>query len=428
MVSEIRKLGLNTLLLDLSNPRFPRVKDQQEAIDNMVVKMFPKIVNLAKDIVEHGLNPTTMPAVFINDQGLNIVKDGNRRITTLKLLMDPSLIKDFEKRSSMEKIALEFDRTRYKYVHCVTFDDEGEVDIWVENNHNGVSDGRGQEKWDPLMKLRDQRNHGRYVPELDMYELAVDGTEDYRDDFEISTFKRIVNSKSFKNRTSWKNNNGCLDSDLSESDLKRILYEIVQDIEDKGREDHINSRKANSADDIESYLSKKDEKGFFDVKQPSSITLKKGEVGKAVSKKDKVSISKNKLFPEDVEWNIDNKRIRDLYEELKTISVTAHPNAVSVLFRAFVELSVKKYLDDNNIPYKSLAVNIKSIAERLKVENKITDNQLMAIELAINRSDNAISLATELNQYGHNYEIDPLPEWLSSCFNNLRPLLENMYR
>ena len=73
-------------------------------------------------------------------------------------------------------------------------------------------------------------------------------------------------------------------------------------------------------------------------------------------------------------------------------------------------------------------VQLSPCQTQVKVENKITDNQLMAIELAINRSDNAISLATELNQYGHNYEIDPLPEWLSSCFNNLRPLLENMYR
>lgn len=43
-------------------------------------------------------------------------------------------------------------------------------------------------------------------------------------------------------------------------------------------------------------------------------------------------------------------------------------------------------------------------------------------------NENGINIATELNQYGHNYSIDPDPTWLEKEFNNLRPALDGIYK
>ncbi|AGI47375.1 hypothetical protein TALC_00366 [Thermoplasmatales archaeon BRNA1] len=267
----VEKLGLQTLVIDVDNPRFPQTSSEQEAIDVMLSRIPDKILAMARDIAKHGLNPSTVPVVFATDDGKYIVKDGNRRITSLKVLMNPKLAKDANLRKKFEKI--QFDRSDFKYINCVVFDDESAADHWVELNHQNDSTGIGHQDWGAIPKMRDARNHGKSVPVLEMFEMVqrAEPTID-EDNFTITTLNRVVGNKRFKELTGLKVVGNNFTINIPEKDFVNCLVEISKDISDANRPDHIDSRIANSSAEVVEYLEKKVKAGFFEnTGNPSSF-------------------------------------------------------------------------------------------------------------------------------------------------------------
>ena len=83
------KISVDRILLDLENPRLPRVaNNQRDAISLMCQTKGKEILNLAEHIATNGLDPSTLAMVIPSgDSPIKyIVVDGNRRITALKIL------------------------------------------------------------------------------------------------------------------------------------------------------------------------------------------------------------------------------------------------------------------------------------------------------------------------------------------------------
>src|SRR5947209_223845 len=88
-----RSIPLNNLLIDLQNPRYDPRTSQREALTSIAHDQGVKLVNLAEDIVDRGLNPSDLLMVTPADQpDLFVVLEGNRRVAALKLLSSPSLM------------------------------------------------------------------------------------------------------------------------------------------------------------------------------------------------------------------------------------------------------------------------------------------------------------------------------------------------
>jgi len=89
----VASFALTNLLLDVTNPRFEtEQQNQRDAINRMAVEQGDKILNLAEDIVQFGVDPSSLPLVIAADDGIKqIVVEGNRRIVALKLLHNPQL-------------------------------------------------------------------------------------------------------------------------------------------------------------------------------------------------------------------------------------------------------------------------------------------------------------------------------------------------
>ena len=83
-------INVSDIYLDQSNPRFPPVTSQREAIQVMLKDQGDKIITLASDIYQNGLNPSSKLILFIEGDKY-IDGDGNRRLTALKILETPSL-------------------------------------------------------------------------------------------------------------------------------------------------------------------------------------------------------------------------------------------------------------------------------------------------------------------------------------------------
>lgn len=81
--------NIKDLYLDEENYRFGLAKDQRECIE-LIYKDSPEsFENLLNDIVTNNIGD--YPLVYINSQNENIVLDGNRRVSILKIINDPEL-------------------------------------------------------------------------------------------------------------------------------------------------------------------------------------------------------------------------------------------------------------------------------------------------------------------------------------------------
>ena len=91
----IKTIRLTSLLVNTENYRFEPQSSQKEAIDRMVEDQNEKLYALAVDIVRNNLSPVDLIMVTPDENNARfIVLEGNRRITTLKILSNPSLIGD----------------------------------------------------------------------------------------------------------------------------------------------------------------------------------------------------------------------------------------------------------------------------------------------------------------------------------------------
>lgn len=431
MSYSIESLGLRTLQIDENNPRFPPTKSQEEAIAQMLDYIPDKILAIARDISKNDLNPLVTPGVLTTEDGRNIVKDGNRRITAIKLMMDPSLIKgNDELKRKFAKIGAGIDRSKYKYITCAVFDDVLEIDHWVELNHQNNTSGIGHEDWGAIPKMRDSRNRGKTVPVLELYEIAKKNSVVVNEDsFPISTFERLVKSKGFRDLTGWKMEGDHLSISITEDEFVKGLVEVLKDLTDKKSPDYIDSRAINDVKGISNYIESKKEEGFFKGSGEGGhiqIESVAANPPKGVKKK-RTRSGVITLIAKDTPWTIDNPRIRDLFDELRSMSVEAHPNAVSVLFRAFVEISTKYYADCNNISDIHLGGRINKISEYLYKKGKISEDVKRAVKSTVSKSDGVTNLNEDLNQYGHNYTLNPTPHALSLVFNSIKPLFDAMF-
>jgi hypothetical protein len=150
---EVVDVPLSDLLFDLRNPRLVEpLKTQQEFAVNLAKQQQGNIVRLAKDILDNGLDPTTLPAVIPTDDQHKryTVLEGNRRVLALKALEAPALVApalSTQEQHRLSKLAERFSAEPVRTVSCVLFDNEQEATHWIELRHTGQNEGVGLVPW-----------------------------------------------------------------------------------------------------------------------------------------------------------------------------------------------------------------------------------------------------------------------------------------
>lgn len=216
---EFRILKISAIRLDQANPRFPSVKTQRDAIKAMLEEQGDKIYTLALDILQHGLDPSKRLIVF-KEKKQFIDGDGNRRLTALKILETPELIKGhrhYEKFSKLSKKKSNLKKT--EQVECVIFQSRREIKHWLEINHGGELDGRGQIKWSSEQKQRfnGAKSIGFLAKEKLLSKKLISDEEFSL--VKVTTLTRLLDSKPGKKNLSITKKDG----EVSFNDLKSLL-------------------------------------------------------------------------------------------------------------------------------------------------------------------------------------------------------------
>ena len=88
-----QEIRVEKLLLDVSNPRHDILGSQNATLGEIILIQKRKLLKLAKDIVDFGINPADLTIVTPSgdDGDKFVIVEGNRRLAALQLLSDPSM-------------------------------------------------------------------------------------------------------------------------------------------------------------------------------------------------------------------------------------------------------------------------------------------------------------------------------------------------
>lgn len=119
----VKQVKVEDLAVSTINPRFTNtVIDEQQAIINLLNQDVDKMLNLLKNIKEDGFLP--IPFYLVKEETTNtfVVMDGNRRLTALKIIGNPSLIPNLDKFKVLTSFCNENQFNAPEEVPCIIFD------------------------------------------------------------------------------------------------------------------------------------------------------------------------------------------------------------------------------------------------------------------------------------------------------------------
>ncbi len=189
----VRNVSISRIDLDIKNARIRAGQDQPDCIQRILRKE-DQLLALAQDIAEKGLS--TMPIlVSPAPRGRFIARDGNRRITALKLLNDPTRWSpDARLKDKFEAIRQQYLPNIPTHIDVMSSTSEDAIVREVILRHSGANGGIGQLDWSAFLRTvylvthdlpAEYKRPGQYAFWAEDNEINVS------DDFPISSLQRF---------------------------------------------------------------------------------------------------------------------------------------------------------------------------------------------------------------------------------------------
>lgn len=445
-----KTLRIDSVLLDLSNPRITKASSQREALEKIIEDQGVKLAVLAEHVVAHGLNPMDRILVIRSTESKAkfTVTEGNRRLAVLKILNNPTVLDGINVRPGLKK-RLETAAAAYdgsiRSISCFELTTRDDGDMWIMQRHTGENNGRGIVDWNGVAKER-FRGNSPALQALDMVLEYGELTDDERSiveaKFRISTLDRLLKTPAVRATLGLRIHQNKLQSSLPPAEVIRPLKRIVLDISNgkvvvtalksaKQQADWVNALGSDLPDrskDIGEI------KPIDSLKEKDFIPPAPASVIKVRSKKTKFTVQKN-LIPKGCSLKILNPKIQEISSELQRLLLSEHPHAISVLFRVFLEQSVDAYLDRTGVPLtiktsngdklKSLRLKVGEVIDGL-VADGVSKKKLDGISKGIDDRNSPLHLDT-LNAYVHSSFYTPQERELIVSWNNSQPFFEKIW-
>lgn len=447
------QIALKDLKLWDENARFPDKyfnKPDKELISYFLSKKDYKIRDFAEAVVaDFDLPQSEKLIVYDSGNGL-VVLEGNRRVTAYKLLLDPTLTDDESLQGFFRELKSKIEIDENSLLECLVTEDKEQglryIDRKHANGNNEVGWGdterahynkrRGNAKKDELFKIA----LAKVIKDLDFPEALKEQVLGFGF---VTTFYRILNSSPAWDLFGFSlNDDGDLvstDPDFKEK-LKVIILNVLEQQDFEGNK--INSRSLNKNEDIEGYLgsikkedAKKAEEKIEDKTQEDIFGQETIQVTKTDARRSNPkSTSRSYLIPKTCILTIDETKINNVYRELKDDlllddSNKAVPNAVGVLFRVFLEITLDFFLDKEGIainPDTKLAGKITKVADHMETSNIATKNQLKNIRRVAIANTSILSI-DGFHDYVHSYKAQPGSSDLKQKWDNLQEFFELLW-
>ncbi len=449
----IKKISIKDLSLWDENPRFPDRylhKNEKELIRHLVSKEDYEILDLARKIVDGFYTPPLEKLVVFKTKNENIVLEGNRRLACYKLLINPELIDTKIKKDKLEKLKSQIDITDKHKLECIVTDNKEQGLLYVEekhierNNEIGWGDSeraiykarknKGNANKEDLLKLRlSSKIRELNIPESIQEKVLGKGY--------VTTLWRLLTHKPAWDLFGYDTGDDNLKTSDKQFDKKLVI--IIDNVINKVKFKNKQFSRMR-VEEIESYLTKIPVSHYTKAKSELNKKDKAHRTPKANASKTDTSKQKLKpkssqretLIPEDCILFIDNTRINDIYHELRkdlllNDSNKSVPNAVGVLFRVFLEVSLNYYAEKNGITFKAKATirqKIDGVSKDLTEHKGHPDTKFKSIrKVGSSGPEQSYLSIGNLHEYVHSSTIQPTSGELKGKWDNLQEFFEILW-
>jgi len=423
-----RYVQIDSLVVNNANDRHGELENETAAIAWLFNNREQHMRNLAKDIVERG--EIYEPPLAWSNGTRFIVMDGNRRVTCLKLIENPRKAPSIELQEFFTDLKVKWKGKFPDKLQCQVETDRERIDDILFRRHTGTQSGVGQSTWDDRMKAnfinRTGKGGGFNVADEIEKRLSAAGMLPAHHKIPRSTLNRLLSAEAFRNRAGFSVNKGKLEFTHQEpivlSALRRIADDLAQGRVVLGDIWDVDGKRA--------YLDRLEEEKILPtavhaLAKPKTASPIPGPSGKPKPAPAPKPERRTTLIPNTsyaIAWAGRLQRHHAIWDELQfRLHLTEHPNAISVLFRVLLELSIENYIDRVSLATvkanDTLAKRMLRVAEDLHNKSKI-DAKYLGVFQKIPQLEPLVSMDT-LNRYVHSPNFAPSPEHLTALWDSL---------
>jgi hypothetical protein len=438
-MSEMVPIPAADLRIDELNPRIssPNV-GQVKALHALAKHLGTKLRVLAADIVQYGIDPSTLPIVMplSGAEGKYVVLEGNRRLAALKALENPDSIAGAVEPGvlrQIRKLSKDYQANPLGDLNCIVVKGRDEARHWIELRHGGELLGAGISRWSPDEIDRFRSRSGVSQPHsqiLDFLQRHGDLSDELRSKVPTTTLKRLIEAPSVRGKLGVELQKKIIYLLAPESAIAKAMMHVIDDLA-SGR---------TKVGDV--YTKEQREQYAVNIPKDVAVTpLIKSGHGVAASSAGtgakpkpasgaRATKKRDRLIPRDA-LAIPAGRLKDIETELsRKLSLESHPNAISVLFRVFLELSVDLY-NQKNLPSVSEAgaLRVKTLAavNDLIARKKLTKKQAHPVLTACEKDTFLAASVVMMNQYVHNPFVFPAPDDLRAHWDGFQPFVAALW-
>ena len=443
-----KTIKLANLIVNTENYRFEPTVGQKEAIDEMISDQKEKLFNLVEHIIENGLNPNDRIQVMASnhDPRKYNVLEGNRRTIALKLLDNPDLIDDHKFKNLKKRFSKLREANKenlFRNIECTVYDDLDEAKKWIGIKHGYGKPGTSTDGWDPLQKGRFEEDVTgnspitlQVIKLLEKSQFTENKIKTELKNIPMSSLERLINDPDVRNFHGIEKVNNVLQSDVEEKEVVKGLSRMAEDLLNPD----FKVKKIYTKIDRQDYL-----KGFPKASRPdtSSVSSASWQLDTPSSsitgtpkpaKTRPLPKDRSRLIPANPAIQISNPKVNKIYHELRQLDVNKYTNAVAVLFRVFVELSVDTYLEENNLvstpsaarSNKNLYQKVSMVAQHLQ-QKGASDASISKGIRVVTKDENSILGIDTWHAYVHNNKFSPTPSNLVLAWDGMAKFMSILW-
>lgn len=365
VLNKYQDILVSDLVVNAENPRMmEELSNEVEAINFLLEDIPLRMRTLAQDIAEKGY--VYDPPLIRKEGNIWKVYDGNRRVSCVKLLHNPSILNDKAHQEYFIKLASTNQESIPLKINCRIEDDKKVINDILERRHAGGDTGIGQMPWKPDEKdtffVREGISHKpRFGTELSklLREKEILGKTER---IKVSILDRLLSSEGYRKRVGVTFKGNKIDFIGDEKRSLKALQHIIHD----AASGKINLNKAWSNSEKEKYFESLCEQGLLPINKndndPSTEhkPTNKDKDEDSPTDKNQTKHKKTKaytranLIPPEVHFDFDSTektaRIRNVIVELQEdLYLFKHLNSIAVMFRVLIEMCVDHYIETQKV-------------------------------------------------------------------------------
>ena len=439
-MSEMLPVAPADLRIDELNPRISSPNaGQVKALHALARHLGTKLRVLAADIVQYGVDPSTLPIVMslTGVAGKYVVLEGNRRLAALKVLENPDTISGAVEPGvlrQIRKLSKDYHANPIETLNCILVESREAARHWIELRHAGELLGAGISRWSSDEIDRFRSRSGVTQPHsqvLDFLQRHGDLSDELRGKVPTTTLKRLIEAPSVRSKLGIELHKKVIYLLAPEASVAKALMHVITDLASgntkvgsvytKGQRE---TYAANIPKDVAVTPVIKSGQGVAASNAGTGAKPKPASATRTPKKRDR-------LIPRDCVLGIPSGRLRDIETELsRKLSLENHANAISVLFRVFLELSVDIY-NGKNLPAvreeSTLRVKTEAAVTDLVARKKLAKKQAHPVLAACQKDTFLAASVVMMNQYVHNPFVFPAPDDLRAHWDSFQPFVTALW-